>query len=325
MKTFRLTAMALGLSLLLAGCITPPKDAVREQQPLDAAVLGTVAVSAPTAADDWWNAYQDPQLDRLMQQALAGNPSLAQALARVREAQSYADTTRASLSPAVSYDASETRQRFSGKDVIPPPYAGSVQWEGSQGLNLSWDLDFWGRQSSLLQQAQAQTAASGLDAAGARLAVAGAVSRAYIELDRNYALADLARRSEAQRQQILGITRSRVKAGLDTNVELREAEGAVPQAHVDLLQAESDQARSVHLLAALSGQGAGAYAGIERPTLQHEAVLNLPQTLPADLLGRRPDLLAARSRVEAASAGQAAAKAAFYPDINLVAFAGTSA
>jgi len=148
---------------------------------------------------------------------------------------------------------------------------------------------------------------------------------AYIDLDRQYALADLAQRSAQQRQQILDITRRRVGAGLDTNVELREAEGALPQARVELQQAQADQARAVHLIAALSGQGADAYAQIVRPHWQIEAALALPQTLPADLLGRRPDVLAARARVEAATSGQAAAKAAFYPDINLGAFVGVAA
>jgi NodT family efflux transporter outer membrane factor (OMF) lipoprotein len=79
-----------------------------------------------------------------------------------------------------------------------------------------------------------------------------------------------------------------------------------------------------HQLAALSGQGAAAYPQLQRPTLDPAGILPLPATLPADLLGHRPDVLAARSRIDAARAGQAAAKAAFYPDINLVAFAGTS-
>ncbi|HWY26096.1 MAG TPA: TolC family protein, partial [Nevskia sp.] len=84
-------------------------------------------------------------------------------------------------------------------------------------------------------------------------------------------------------------------------------------------------ALAIHQLAALSGRGADAYAGIHRPQLDIDSVLPLPAALPADLLGRRPDVLAARDRVEAAAAGSAAAKAAFYPDVNLAAFAGTSA
>jgi NodT family efflux transporter outer membrane factor (OMF) lipoprotein len=114
-------------------------------------------------------------------------------------------------------------------------------------------------------------------------------------------------------------------AGLDTTVELRQAEGAVWDAHVQLTQVQADRDRIVHWLAAVSGQGAQAYQTIGRPRLQNTAGLELPDSLPIDLLARRPDVLAARSRIISSRAGLRAAKAAFYPSINLVAFAGTSA
>jgi len=322
MHTLRLTALVFGLAL--AGCMTPPHVAVREQA-LDGDRLGLSDASAPPAVDAWWQAYGDAQLDRLMRQALAQNPSLAQALARVREAQAAADVAHSRRLPEVNLDATESRQRFSRDDIIPPPYAGGVHSEGHTWLDFSWDLDFWGKQAALVEQARAQSNAAQLDLAGARLALTGAVLEAYIELDRQYALGDLAARSAAQRTQIFDITKRRVGAGLDTNVELRQAEGAVPQAQVDLKQAQSDRERAVHLLAALSGQGADAYAQIARPPWRLDAALTLPQALPADLLGRRPDVLAARTRVEAATSGQTAAKADFYPDINLTAFAGFAA
>ncbi|MDR3417646.1 MAG: efflux transporter outer membrane subunit [Nevskia sp.] len=323
MKTFRLTAVAA--SLALSACITAPHTGPR-LLPLAETNLGLAArASAPLPAQDWWAAFGDAQLDRLMQEALANNPGLAQAMARVREAQAMADITRAGLYPSASYDAQETRQRFSGKSEIPPPFAGGTYWQGTQGLNLSWDLGFWGRQSSLLKQARSQTAADALDVASARLALSGAVAQAYLDLYRNQALADVAQRTLAQRQRILEITSKRVDSGLDTNVELREAQGAVPQAQVELEQAQAAVELDTHQLAALSGHGADVYAAIERPRLDPAATLPLPPALPADLLGRRPDILAARDRVEAATAGQAAAKAAFYPDVNLSVFAATSA
>jgi len=322
MKTLRLTALAF--SLALAGCIAPPHETVREHAVATSA-LGLSGSVAPRDAIPWWQAYGDAQLNRLMQQALAENPTLAQALARVRAAQAGADVAHARTLPSIDLDATETRQRFSRDDIVPPPFAGGVHSEGHTLLDFSWDLDFWGRQSSLLEQARSQTVAAQLDADGARLALTGAMLEAYIDLDRQHALADLAVRSAAQRQQILDITRRRVGAGLDTNVELREAEGALPQSHVELKQAQADRERAVHLLAELSTQGADAYATIERPQWRVDAALVLPQTLPADLLARRPDVLAARARVEAATSGQAAAKAAFYPDINLTAFAGFAA
>ena len=317
----------LGLALsaaLLSACVLPPKDAPRDHVISDTA-LGLSTATTAQFGDGWWHAYQDPQLDRLVEATLANNPTLAQAMARVREAQALADTAHSGLLPSVSYDAKDTRQRFSNNDIIPPPFNGGVYWEGTQGLNLSWDIDFWGKQAALIRQARSQTAAANLDIASARLALAGAVAQSYVELYRNFALAEVAHRTEEQRLHILDITRSRVKAGLDTNVELREAEGAVPQAHVELTQAQAAVALAIHQLAALSGRGADAYAEIKQPHLNLDAALPLPEALPADLLGRRPDVLAARERVEAATAGRVAAKAAFYPNVSLTAFAGTSA
>ena len=323
MDTARLFAIVVSFGL--SSCITPPK--LGPQQPtIVSDSLGLSSQPSPTLSEHhWWTTFKDPQLDRLMEQALAGNPTLAQAMARVREAQSLADITRAGLAPSISFNAQETRQRFSGHDVIPPPYAGTKRWEGREGLDLSWDIDFWGRQASLLKQARSQAAAVALDLDSARLALSGAVARAYIDLYRNNALADVAQRTEAQRRRILEITRRRVQAGLDTNVELREASGAVPEAHVGLLQAQAAAALDTHQLAALSGQGAGIYEQVRNPSLDPVAILPLPTALPTDLLSHRPDVLAARDRVEAAQAGQSAAKAAFYPDINLRAFAGTTA
>jgi NodT family efflux transporter outer membrane factor (OMF) lipoprotein len=316
---------ACALSLALCGCVTPAKPDP-EQRMIASDRLGLSSqVSAAAPAPSWWNTFNDPQFDGLMQRALADNPSLAQAMARVREAQSLADVTQAGLAPSISFDAQEIRQRLSTHDPIPKPFNGTKRWIGREGLNLSWDIDFWGRQASLLKQASSRTTAAALDVASARLALSGAVAAAYIDLYRNNALADVAQRTEAQRQRILEITRQRVRSGIDTNVELREASGAVPQAYVELLQAQAAAELDSHQLAALSGEGAEAYARVLRPTLDPSAVLPLPAALPADLLGRRPDVLAARDRIEGARAARAAAKAAFYPDINLIAFAGSSA
>jgi len=317
--------VAIVLSFALCSCITAPKLDPQPQTIRSDRLGLSPQASAPLSVQAWWTTFNDPQLDRLMEQALAANPTLAQAMARVREAQALSDMTRAGLAPSLSFNAQETRQRFSAHDVIPPPYAGTDRWQGREGLDLSWDIDFWGRQAALLEQARSRAAAAVLDLAGARLALSGAVARAYIDLYRNHALADVAQRTEAQRQHILEITRRRVQAGLDTNVELREASAAVPEAHVELLRAQASATLDTHQLAALAGQGAGVYSQVLRPSLDPAAILPLPAALPADLLGHRPDVLAAQDRIEATRAGQAAAKAAFYPDINLKAFAGTAA
>src|SRR5262249_11735550 len=132
-------------------------------------------------------------------------------------------------------------------------------------------------------------------------------------------------RTQEQREQLLKLTQQRVNAGLDTQIELKVAESAVPQARTARMQAEAARDIAIHRLAALAGEGASRYAQVARPNLSLDATLQLPDKLPIDLLAHRPDVLAARERVEAAAAGRAAAHAAFYPNISLSALIGTQA
>jgi NodT family efflux transporter outer membrane factor (OMF) lipoprotein len=317
-------AAGLVLGSLLSACISLPHVSPFAKAVDDPAELGLKGPSSQ-AQDTWWVEYQDSQLDRLVNEALAENPTLEQALARLRLAQAAVDAARAGLWPNLAYDANLSRERFSGKDVIPPPYSGSKVWRGSEELSFSWELDFWGRQSSLLRQARSEADATALDAAAARLAIIGAVVRTYFELERSYELVEVAEREERQRQDILDITRHRFEAGLDTSVELRQAAGAVPEARVERLAVQAELDRDVHLLAALTGHGGGQYLEIQRPRVHADRALSAPSALPVDLLARRPDVLASRLRVTSARAGLQVARADFYPNIDLVAFAGTQA
>lgn len=316
-------ALALiALSCALAGCVpnTQPKG-----QMLEASQLGLNGEAGPTAPAAWWRDWADPQFDALVARALAGNPRLAEALARVSAAQASAAAARGDALPRVTIDGNEQFQRFSERFIYPPPYGGGHYWLGSVQSNLSWDVDFWGRQKALIEQARAGEAAAELDAAAARLALTGALAEAYIGLDRAYALLDIADRTVTQRGRLLELAQRRVIAGIDSRVEEKQAEGQLALARVSRQQAINERDNAVHAIAALTGQGAEAYAGIVRPTLDPRAVLPLPESLPADLLARRPDILAARVRVDATYSGQKAAKAAFYPNVNLAAFAGFQA
>ena len=311
-------------ALSLTGCILPPPDKPVDR-PVTSAAVGLSAAPAPAIAEDWWKAYADPQFDRLVDQALNGSPTLNEAVARLRIAAAETESARAAEFPQASLGAEETRQRFSGDDIYPPPFARNVYWRGDITASLSWDVDFWGRQAALVAQARNGREAARLDLAAAQLALTSALAQAYADLYHAYALTDVASRTLAQNQDIYEITRRRLDSGLDTNVELRETEGAVAQSKVALEQAESQKALAIHEIGVLTGTGAKAYATIQRPQLDPEAVLPLPASLPADLLIRRPDILAARLRIDAAVSGRDAAKAAFYPDISLNGFTGLSA
>jgi NodT family efflux transporter outer membrane factor (OMF) lipoprotein len=273
-------------------------------------------------ADAWWQQLGDPQLDRLVQESLSRNPGLAIALARVRSAQEQANVAGSANDPQVSLDASASRERVSANYIFPPPYGGATFWEARLGANLGWNLDFWGRQSNLIHQAQQVANASGLDAAGTQLLISSAVTQTYVELARARALEELAVRTAEQRRRLLELTQQRVKAGLDSNVELRSAEANVALVEVDREQASLSQEAAVHALAALTGHGAEAYAHIAAPALDFERALDLPRELPADLLAHRPDVAAARMRILAAQSGREAAHADFYPNVNLIGFAG---
>lgn len=313
---------AAGLSL--SACIWPPADQPK-LHPVTAQEVGVTAPPSAPAPDRWWHAFGDPQFDTLIERTLAGNPSLATAMSRLQAANAATETATTARYPQASFDAQEVRQRFSGNDIVPPPFGRHVYWRGGAATNLSWDLDFWGRQSALIAQARGRAEAQALDLAAARQILTSSVAQAYAALDHAYAAADIARRTMAQRQNILTLTGRLVAGGIGTQVELRQARGALAQARVDLDQADNQRDLATHQLAMLAGLGAGAYAEITRPALAADAILPLPQSLPADLLLRRPDILAARWRIDAADSGRKAAKAAFYPDVSLTAFAGYSA
>jgi NodT family efflux transporter outer membrane factor (OMF) lipoprotein len=309
---------------LLAGCVTPPREEPHPRKLVDHDV-GLSGAPAEPVADSWWDSFQDPQLDRLIRQGLKDSPTLAQAQARVAAALAQVQSAQAALGPKANLDVSSLYQRAPQNYIIPPPLAGHTSWFSQAGVSLSWDLDFWGRQADALHSARDLAQSARFDEDNARLMLAGAIAQAYIELYRQNALADIALRSEAQRQNIIDITRRRVTAGLDTQLEIREAEGQLPQARVAYEQAQGAADLAVHELATLSGQGADAYASIQRPVLNVQAALPVPTELPINLLARRPDVLSARLSVEAADAQRLAAKAAFYPDISLHALAGIGA
>jgi NodT family efflux transporter outer membrane factor (OMF) lipoprotein len=329
MKTRRiLLAVAVGLDVAgcvtLTGCVTPPKD-LSPQSSLHESDVGLAGEAVAPAPEGWWRSFDDPQLNRLVDDALRDSPNLAEARARLRDAVAQADAAHAGLFPRANLDASVQRLHAPQNYFIPPPLAGEPTWVGQVGATLSWDLDFWGRQADGVARARDLAQASNLDIDHARLLLAGAIAQAYVDLYRAYALADIAARAEAQRLHIVEITQRRVAAGLDTRLELREAESQLPQARVARAQALAAAELAVHQLATLSGHGSEAYAAMKQPTLNLDAALPLPKDLPINLLVRRPDVLAARLQVQAADSQRLAAKAAFYPDVSLSAVAGFGA
>src|SRR5207253_7513212 len=131
--------------------------------------LGLDGGPAPQVGQEWWKAFADPQVDRLAASVVANNPTLAGALARMRAAQAELAANQAEDLPQVTLEGSEQRTLFSKNYIIPPPYGGSWRWFGSLTANLSWNLDFWGKQAALIAQARNGAEAAALDADAARL------------------------------------------------------------------------------------------------------------------------------------------------------------
>ncbi|GAB2180691.1 efflux transporter outer membrane subunit [Denitratisoma sp. agr-D3] len=273
----------------------------------------------------WWEAWGDPQLNRLMAQALAGNPTLRVARNRIELAAASADEAESLTSLRADAKADFRRERFSETHVFPPPLGGAVYWNNEAALSLAYDLDLWGRQDSLAAAALDEHHAALAEAWQVRQALAAAVAEAYAQWARQLALRDLAREERQRLAKGLALIQRRQQAGLAAGREGDALADALArqQAKEEALAATVALAR--HQLAALAGLAPGAADGLETPHLAAAETLALPAHLPADLVGRRPDLIAQRWRVEAAGERIHAAKAAFYPNIDLMAFVGFQA
>jgi len=303
---------------LLVACVRPPREDV-EATRIESSALGLTGPEAPRPGESWWKAFNDPQLDRLVDDALAHNPRLDEALARIRASSAQSLATSAALIPGVSLDVDETYQRFSENYYIPPPYGGNRYWAGTAGLNLGWALDFWGRQRSALRAARRGAEAAEVDAAATRLMVSESIARRYIEWQHLEDQLVIARALLEQRGKLLALTARRVRAGLDTNVELHQAEGALPdtRATVTALEAQVSVVRME--LAALVGSGPDRALALQPPKLAPPAsLMGLPTVVPAELLARRADVVSTRLKAESAAAGADAARADLLPNINLV-------
>lgn len=329
-RPFVLLTGGVLLYALLAGCVSRGDwHATAALEPNNLAASRTLATAAiaPSSwpTDTWWRAYGDPQLDTLIDESFAGSPSLEVAQARLRAAQSQATRAKAARLPSTAVDAQVTKQRYPENGLYPPPYAGNFVTSGQLTLDFSYDIDFWGRNREALESARANVHAAEADQAAARLALAVAVARAYFQLDTAYAFLDVARANLEQQSQILDLTKQRVAAGLENTARVKQSEGQVAlyRASVDATQASIDTTRNA--IAALVGAGPDRGLDLQRPHITAPANIEFPSALPVDLLGRRPDIVAARWRVESAARGVASSEAAFYPNVNLVAFAGLEA
>jgi NodT family efflux transporter outer membrane factor (OMF) lipoprotein len=318
----------LALLLLLAGCASIPgsRPAPAETHASRLAA-GTTLANETVAANawpdtEWWRQFGDSQLDELIGEALAGSPTLAIAAARTREALARAGVASAARYPQVDAGLRSTRERVSEHGLLPPPFAGSWSTLSELDATLTWELDIWGKNRSAHASALSEAHAAAVDAFAARLALSTSIAHAYIQLERAYLQLDVAEAALRQREAIFALTRDRNAAGIDSRLELKQAETALPAAREQVVALQEVIQLTRNELAALLGQGPDRGAAIARPSAHALAEVAIPSRLPADLLGRRPDIIAQRWRIEAARQDVQVAKAEFYPNINLSAVVG---
>ncbi|WP_371868910.1 efflux transporter outer membrane subunit [Duganella lactea] len=314
---------------LLAGCanmgnIQPQASLIQVANLNPGQAIAAASANIAWPDERWWEALHDEQLNQLVAAALSDNPSLRATLARVRQAEALAGVARAATQPRVDAAASADRELYSAHSTIPAPLAGSYAWKNTATLSGSYDLDLWGRNRDALAAALDEVHLAAAESQMARLTLETSIVRTYIQLSLEYALQDSVADNLAQRQRILEITRRRKAAGLASDIDVASIETTLPAGRREHEQHGETIALLRNQLAALIGKGPGDGETIARPllTLDRARADAVPANLPAELVGRRPDIVAQRWRVEAASARISAAKKDFYPNLNLAAFVG---
>ncbi|MEO9102651.1 MAG: efflux transporter outer membrane subunit [Burkholderiaceae bacterium] len=330
-RRHRIAAMALATItvLTLAACadmsgIAPANRLDTTAPTLPAYVAGSDSQGAELVIpSDWWHAWGDEQLDRLIDRALQGSPSLQQAQARFARQRAFSEAAGVSLKPQVNAQLDVLHQRYSEHGLVPPQLAGEQVNTATAQLNFGWEIDFFGKNRAALDAALGAQRASEADALAARVLLASQIARGYLQFARLNDQLDVARRTLAQRGETLALVRSRVGAGLDSNLELRQSETILPEARQAIEALEGQRQIARHGLAALAGDLALADT-IQPVSLAALPTVAAPQTVPLQLVAQRADIAAARWRIEAATQDVKSAKAQFYPNINLAAFAGLS-
>ncbi|EJN03827.1 efflux transporter outer membrane subunit [Herbaspirillum sp. YR522] len=327
--TRKAMAAAVALATLaLAGCAgfsdlgprAEPKSIDHYQS--GQALAGTSPLAA-WPADQWWRVYGDDQLDSLIGEALQGAPSMALAQARLLKAQGAAQQQGAALYPQISANASVDHMKQSYNNGMPAEYVPKdYNNEARATLDFSYEIDFWGKNRAALAAATSELDAARADAAQARITLAASIAAAYAELDQLYNQRDTNEAALTVRVASLDLFDQRFANGLETRGTVKQMQARRAMAEADLRATDESIALQRNKLAALAGAGPDRGLLLVRPKIDLSHPFALPEQIPLNLLGRRPEIVAARLRAEAAGKQIKVARAAFYPNINLKAYFG---
>ncbi|WP_454875450.1 efflux transporter outer membrane subunit [Paraburkholderia xenovorans] len=310
---------------LMAGCAsfnhTGPESSRIDPATLDAgAAIRNANAEAQWPSQQWWHALGDPQLNGLVERSLDKNPTLAVVQARVREAEAAADLAHASLYPRVDGSMALGRKHFPDNTYYGPgAYNHTTTWNNTAGLSLSYNLDLWGRDHNALLRSLDASHAAATDERAAAVELQSNVVRTYLTLSLSFALRDIAVSTLEQQEHIASIAQRRLAGGIGTRLDLSQAVAPLPEFKRQIQVYDQTIALTRNQLAALTGDGPGFGESITRPVLSLATHAQLPSNLPAELVGRRPDVVAAKWMVAAQARGIDVAKAQFYPNVNLMA------
>jgi NodT family efflux transporter outer membrane factor (OMF) lipoprotein len=315
--------------LLTSACASVP-DLGPAPQPRSASDYAASASLAGAKADwpeaSWWRRYGDMQLGELIHQALATSPDLQAAAARMRTAEGFAQRAGAALKPRVDAFATADVSNLSQNQALPAE-AIPNGWNdsGSLGLAFSLDLDLWGKNRAAFRAANLDADAARFELEEAKLVLTTSIASTYADLAALYARRDSLESALKIRSETATLVSRRVQIGLDTLAEQKQAEARTSQVRADIEETDEAIALTKNALAALVGTGPDRALTIERPQIAALKSLGLPDDASINLVGRRPDIAASRTRVEAAAERIKEARAGFYPNVNLSSLIGLQA
>ncbi|WP_292586794.1 efflux transporter outer membrane subunit, partial [Mesorhizobium sp.] len=276
----------------------------------------------PAQLSKWWQRLSDPELDALVEEAVAGNLDVATAKARIREARASYRQSAASLFPSVDSSGSATRN----KSAVTTSGSDSVYSEYQSGFDASWELDLFGANRRSVEAARYGLDASEEELRSTLLTMIGDVASNYAQARGYQARIQLARRSAASQKQTAALTRTMAEAGTATAADVAKAMGQAASTEADVPTLEASYAEAVHRLSVLTGRPPAALNDrLKRGAPIPAPRLPVPAGIPADILLARPDVRLAERQYAQYTARIGQAEAARYPSVSLTGNIDTSA
>jgi NodT family efflux transporter outer membrane factor (OMF) lipoprotein len=294
------------LILLLSGCAIGPNYSKPEVEvPPQWKEAGDWVVAQPKDAlpkGKWWQAFNDPVLDALMEQVEVSNQSLAAAEARFRQSRAALQSARAGLFPTLGASGDANRSRASGQRY-------------TVAIDARWELDLWGRIRRLVEAARAGEEASAADLEAARLSLQAELATNYFQLRVTDVQRDLLDDTVKAFQSSYTVTQNRYRAGVAAKVDVVQAESQLLSTQAQAIDLRATRAALEHAIAVLVGRAPAGFS--VEPSKFEVRVPEVPPGVPSTLLERRPDIAAAERRMAAANARIGVAQAAYYPALSL--------